>query len=1100
MPDNPVAYVSTARLLAPPLPAPHLPRPRLHALLADVARQPLAVVAAGPGYGKSTALAAWASEQRLCWYTANDADAHLATFLRGLAATLRARVPSLPPEIGSTLRGSAGPDADDADRAEVLAALLAEAVDGAGGEPLQLVVDAAERIPPNSGGGRLLAAFVRHAPAHLHLTLATRGHAPLGGAARAGAEVTGRDLAFTEEETADLLATLGADDPEVASAVHAATGGWPAAVRLAAEAVRGRSALDVATVLERLERHRDELHSLLLQEVVGDADAARQAALRTLAALPRVTRGLCEHLGIGDAGALLADLTRLGLLLDELDADGWHALTPIAREALHAAEPLAAAEASDLARKVVDWVVAERDPAQGLELLRDLPADDVVAEFVAAHGATLVAGGACAEVAAAAAALPAGLRGPDVQLVEGHARQVLGDWEGALACFTAVAGDDGPLPAGLAWRMGLISHFRGELERALDTYGRGLDGPSERAADRAYLLGWAATAHWLRGEMARCRDLAERAATVARRDGDPGALAVTHTALALVAAADGDRRANESHYLRALAAAEEAGDVLQMLRIRCNRGSRLIEEGAYAAAIGELDLALRLAEASGYAALHGLTLCNRGEARGRLGHLEEAASDYEAARGIYQRIDSKMVSYALGGLGDVHRERGELALARAAYEEAVDVATAAGDEQGLMPALAGLARVLVADQPELAEATAARAVERSGGMTVVDARLAAGWVSLARGDHEAARVHVSVAEETARARRDRPGVAESLELGALAAAAPHKEIARLEEAASVWRALGAPIGEARAELAAAWVAADASDAPNHGEARARAAAARARLRALGVSRRAAEAAGTLREVGDLRTGRVEVQVLGTFAVRRGGDTVPHAAWQSRKARELLKVLLARRGRPVPREQLMQLLWPDEEPERLGNRLSALVSVVRGVLDPDKHDDADRYVIADRDTIGLDLRHLTCDVEGFLASASEGLAQRAADPARAQALLAEAEAAYTGDAFEEDPYEDWAMPLREEARATYVAVARALAADARSVGDADQAVRYLLRVLERDSYDERAHLDLVSALRLDGRHGEARRCYRAYAARMAELGVEAAPFASVGDRA
>jgi DNA-binding SARP family transcriptional activator len=76
---------------------------------------------------------------------------------------------------------------------------------------------------------------------------------------------------------------------------------------------------------------------------------------------------------------------------------------------------------------------------------------------------------------------------------------------------------------------------------------------------------------------------------------------------------------------------------------------------------------------------------------------------------------------------------------------------------------------------------------------------------------------------------------------------------------------------------------------------------------------------------------------------------------------------------------------------------------------------------------------------------------------------------------------------------YVRVARQLAADAHAVGDNDGAVRFLLRVLERDAYDEEAHLALVLALVDAGRHGEARRAFRVYRGRMDEVGVEPASF-------
>jgi len=111
-------------------------------------------------------------------------------------------------------------------------------------------------------------------------------------------------------------------------------------------------------------------------------------------------------------------------------------------------------------------------------------------------------------------------------------------------------------------------------------------------------------------------------------------------------------------------------------------------------------------------------------------------------------------------------------------------------------------------------------------------------------------------------------------------------------------------------------------------------------------------------------------------------------------------------------------------------------------------------------------------------------------------LAAAEAAYTGDFLEEDAYEEWAIGIREECRAVYTQVVRALADEARARGDTDPATRFYLRILERDPYDESAHLGLVTALEAAGRHGEARRCFRTYCARMDEIGVESAPFPAV----
>ena len=166
-----------------------------------------------------------------------------------------------------------------------------------------------------------------------------------------------------------------------------------------------------------------------------------------------------------------------------------------------------------------------------------------------------------------------------------------------------------------------------------------------------------------------------------------------------------------------------------------------------------------------------------------------------------------------------------------------------------------------------------------------------------------------------------------------------------------------------------------------------------------------------------------------------------------------------------------------EPELVTRRLSVALTTIRAVLDPDKQHPADRFVIGDNDAVRLDLTNVPIDVEQFLATAADGLAAYTRDgDGDATAILATAASSYRGDFLEEDPYEDWAAPLRDEARATYVAVVRALAEAATRAGDVDEAVRNHMRILEKDPWDENAHLALVEILERAGRHGEAHRSY------------------------
>ena len=547
----------------------------------------------------------------------------------------------------------------------------------------------------------------------------------------------------------------------------------------------------------------------------------------------------------------------------------------------------------------------------------------------------------------------------------------------------------------------------------------------------------------------------------------------------MLAALEGDRGGNDAHYLRALDYAQQAGDVLQLVRVRTNRGSRHVEECSYEEALSELDHALRLADLSGFAVFRALALSNRGEALSRLGRFDEAIADLEVSRALYQRLGSRMIAYPLEKLGEVYRIRGDAALARVTYEEALRHAEEAGDVQGLGPSLTGLARTVAADDPDEAERLAQRALALGPGMNRAQALLTAGWVALVRRDGARAAEYAAEAASEAGRRRDRAALAESLELRALAEPRAGG-VGRAAEAESIWRELGNPTGQARAAMVGALLTGD-------DEAARCAESALAEVGAKGY-RAAIALVHPLTGVPP-----VVVQSLGRFRVLLSGEPVPLGAWQSRKARDLLKILVARRGRPTPREALMETLWPGQSPGPLGNRLSVLLSTVRGVLDPGKRRDQDHFVGADKNAVWLDEANLSVDVEAFLETAEEALRLHRDGESDAVTRLTAAEAVYAGDFLEEDAYEDWALAMREEARATYIAVARALADTAAARGDVDATTRYSLRLLERDPYDEPAHLGLVAALDRAGRHGEARRRFRAYCARMDEIGVESAPF-------
>lgn len=237
---------------------------------------------------------------------------------------------------------------------------------------------------------------------------------------------------------------------------------------------------------------------------------------------------------------------------------------------------------------------------------------------------------------------------------------------------------------------------------------------------------------------------------------------------------------------------------------------------------------------------------------------------------------------------------------------------------------------------------------------------------------------------------------------------------------------------------------------------------------------------------------IRLRTLGTFRVVRAGLTVDVGAWQSKKARDVLKILVSRRGLPVPREVLIEALWPDADGD-VGNRLSVALTTLRTVLDPSRLLPQDRFVAADRETVAIRLDHVSVDVEQFLVLVLRGdRSYRLGRVREATDAWTRAEARYGGDFLDGDRL-DVAGPLREEARSAFVSTARRLADVAVERGDIPAATRHLMRVLGSDPYDEDAHVALVACLRRAGAPGEAERWYQTYEDRMRQLGLAAAPY-------
>jgi DNA-binding SARP family transcriptional activator len=685
-----------------------------------------------------------------------------------------------------------------------------------------------------------------------------------------------------------------------------------------------------------------------------------------------------------------------------------------------------------------------------------------------ARSEELVLRGRAADAVDLLSAGPSQSRDRAVWLALGDAYRAEHKLDAALAAYEqAVPGGISrePLEAAIAWRVGLVHHARGEPGRALETYRRASTSGGE-GVDEAWLFTAAATAHWLLGDADQALGRARDAVQVAAATGESRVRAAAHVAMALVVSLGGDPATVEEEYALAAGFADEAGDLVQLARIGVNRSHHLLADARFTEAVDAAVAGGLAAEELGSATLLAVALGNEAEGLVRLGRCDEAQQRCERALALAGAIGTPRTAGALVVMAEVHLRQGCREQGRAALEQALRLTT---DRQVRVPALASLAVALLPEEVDLAAATAAEALAEARGSGVLPALLAAGRTAWTQGDAGSARALTARAVEHARQRRERCWLAEALELRAATVAGVQARDA-LREAYQIWRNAGAGHDADRVLVHLARITPVSSSDRLAGR------AALARLAR-------ADVLDTARFVPGSRF-RIRIHTFGRFTAYVDGVQVAADAWQSRQARELLRLLTCRRGRAIPRLEICELLWPDDDPAKTMHRLSVVLSIVRGVLGPEA-------ILADQACVALNSAQVRVDVEQLLTDVADAVhLHDQGEIADARTLLIEAVQSYTDEPFADAPYDDQADALREEGRAAYHHALRLLARLCRDAGEYDQAAGYLRRLLGDDRYDEDAHRSLLAVLVRARRHGQARRAAARYRAAMADLGVHA----------
>lgn len=197
--------------------------------------------------------------------------------------------------------------------------------------------------------------------------------------------------------------------------------------------------------------------------------------------------------------------------------------------------------------------------------------------------------------------------------------------------------------------------------------------------------------------------------------------------------------------------------------------------------------------------------------------------------------------------------------------------------------------------------------------------------------------------------------------------------------------------------------------------------------------------------------RCRVQVLGRFQVSVDGSAVPPAAWRTRRAADLVKVLALDQRHSMHREQVMDLLWPDLPAEAAASNLRKAIHHARGAMG------AAESITAEGAVLMLWGGDLHVDVDVFMSLAAAAEVSRSTDAYR------RAVRSYSGEVLPADRYEPWVIPIRERLRDQFIACLKGAG--------------MWERVLEIDPADEDSHRALMQQHVDAGRRGEALRQFQ-----------------------
>lgn len=246
------------------------------------------------------------------------------------------------------------------------------------------------------------------------------------------------------------------------------------------------------------------------------------------------------------------------------------------------------------------------------------------------------------------------------------------------------------------------------------------------------------------------------------------------------------------------------------------------------------------------------------------------------------------------------------------------------------------------------------------------------------------------------------------------------------------------------------------------------------------------AAQTLRTLGLARTRRhagyqLRIQTLGDFCVWRGGEMVNADAWKRTAARRMLWLLIAERNTWLPRDWLIETLWQAPDIATGASHFKVAFNALNRVLQPDRVAGEESLFVQCADQA----YRLNPHADIWLDCAEFENACDRGDWQTARVL-------YRGDFLPMAAYEDVCMPTRQRLLARWQMAMDRLATESIDRDDSHTTLDLCEALLQRDACWENAYRLMMRAHFRRGDVAQVARVFqRCEAALSRELGVKPA---------